>query len=239
MTAAGIGHNLPPTTLEMVQADLAEKHGALVARKDDLVASAGRAPATVEDDETAGRVADLIRLISTCSKTADAARVGAKEPYLEGGRVVDGWFKNVTTPLAETKAKLERPLNTYLVSKAAQEKARREAEAKALEEAAAREAAAMTTPAQLDAAVAIETKAAEVRESVTEKPADMARTRGDYGSVATLRTAWTFEVLAPQLVPRHYLMVNEAAIKAAVKAGARDGEIPGVRIYQGQRAIVR
>jgi hypothetical protein len=41
------------------------------------------------------------------------------------------------------------------------------------------------------------------------------------------------EVTDPAAVPRQYLMVNDAAIKAAIAGGVRD--IPGVRIYEDVR----
>ena len=53
--------------------------------------------------------------------------------------------------------------------------------------------------------------------------------RADGGSV-TAYTSWTFKVVDPDKVPREYLKVDETAIRAAVRLGAR--EIPGVDIYE-------
>lgn len=50
----------------------------------------------------------------------------------------------------------------------------------------------------------------------------------------TYHEEWTFEVVEASLVPREYLMVNEAAIRAAVKPKDGVRKIPGVSIYQAE-----
>lgn len=232
-----MGGNNPPSTTEIVQSAMAIDHAAILKRRDELLAGVERAPKTVGDDETAGKVADLIRMIAAAAKASEAARVAAKEPHLEAGRAVDGWFKKITDPLTKAKAAVQAPLDAYLRGKADAERRRRDEEAKALAEAAAREAATMQTTAQMDAAIAIEEKAAEARDAAQAKPAEMARTRGDFGSVATLRATWKHEITDETKVPREYLMVNDAAIKAAIKAKVRS--IPGIRIYEDQSVMVR
>ena len=75
------------------------------------------------------------------------------------------------------------------------------------------------------------------------KPAELSRTRGDLGAVASLRTEWVSEVedrAVLDLEPlRHHFTPDalDKALRAAVKAGARD--IKGARIYQRQVAAVR
>lgn len=44
---------------------------------------------------------------------------------------------------------------------------------------------------------------------------------------------WTFKVMDPLRVPMEYLMIDEAKVKAAIKAGER--QIPGIYIYQDQQ----
>lgn len=51
------------------------------------------------------------------------------------------------------------------------------------------------------------------------------------------RKVWTFEVLAAAEVPREYLVVNEQAIRDAIKGGIRT--IPGVRIFEETRTVFR
>ena len=54
-------------------------------------------------------------------------------------------------------------------------------------------------------------------------------TRTETGS-GHLRMDWVHEVVDPMLVPRKYLIVDDRAIRADVKAGIR--EIPGCRIFE-------
>lgn len=235
--AATIGHNAAPPIVQQIQEELAEAHAALVKRRDDLLAAAERAPKEIGDDDTAGKVGDLIKLIGAAIKASEGARVAAKEPHLEAGRAVDGWFKKITDPLAAAKTQVEKAGNAYLQKKEDVERRRREEEARAAEEAARAAAAAMQTEAQLDQAVAAEATAAKAAEAVQAKPAELSRTRGDFGSVGSLRTNWDFEIVDANAVPRIYLQINEGAIRAAIKAGTR--EIAGVRIFQKKSGVWR
>lgn len=54
-------------------------------------------------------------------------------------------------------------------------------------------------------------------------------TRTETGS-GHLRMDWVHEVVDPMLVPRKYLIVDDKAIRADIKAGIR--EIPGCRIFE-------
>lgn len=54
---------------------------------------------------------------------------------------------------------------------------------------------------------------------------------------AAASVKWVHEVTDAAQVPRQYLMVNEAALKAAIAGGAR--EIPGVRIFEQVRTAIR
>jgi hypothetical protein len=56
------------------------------------------------------------------------------------------------------------------------------------------------------------------------------------GSVTTYNI-WAFMVVEPALVPREYLKVDETAVRAAVRRGAR--EIPGVEIFETTGVRVR
>lgn len=61
-------------------------------------------------------------------------------------------------------------------------------------------------------------------------------TRTEAGT-ASQRKEWRFEVIDPEAVPREYLMIDERAIRQAVKAGVR--KIPGVRVYEESITIIR
>lgn len=233
---ATIGDNQPPRAAAL-QDELSARHLQLAARRDELLEAMKRAPEKVTDDETAGRVGDFIKQIMACHKNAEATRVAEKEPHLESCRVVDGWFKKITDPLASAKKAMEERLNKYLVAKA--EAARREAEEKARREReeAERLAAAATTDKQLDVAIAHEAAADAAAVTAQAKPAELSRTRGDFGAVASLRTTWDFEVTDISAVPAEFLMVNDVAVRGSIKGGRR--VIPGIRIFEKQTAVVR
>lgn len=75
------------------------------------------------------------------------------------------------------------------------------------------------------------------------KAADLSRSRSGAGSVASLRTTYSFTVQDADAVPRLYLSVNEGAIRTAIKAATADGKcslkIEGVKIFPVQESVVR
>lgn len=252
MTA--LRNSTPMSDAEALQSRLAEDNQALIKRQVDLIGAEERLP-EIANDDSAGKVSDYIKQVTSCAKALDTARVGAKEPFLEGGRTVDGFFKGYADPLAALKKRVEGKLGTYLREKEAAERRRREEEArKAAEEAKAREAETMAlaeveglAPAvadkALDQTIAAQTTAAEAQKAAEAKPAELARTRGDFGSLATLSRQWTFKDLDREAIDLEALRPHipldgiEKAVRAAIKAGAR--EIKGVTIYEDAKASVR
>lgn len=258
-TEVGIGHNRQSEDMisgDALRTSLEMKHDAIAERCNELMAAEQRLPA-ISDDESAGKVSDYIKQITATCKNADGARIAAKEPYLEGGRIVDGFFtKGIVDPLMALKRRIEAKLTRYLQEKAQrerEERARLEREARAAEDAARREAEekalAARTEAELERAISAEAAAAQASsqravaaEAANAKPAELSRTRGDYGSVASLRTAWDYEVTDQTIVPSLFLMINDAAVKAHIKARMKDKpplSIAGVRFYEKTTAAVR
>ena len=251
-----IGHNKPPVDLSTLRQTLEDAHGALERRRDELVGAEGRVP-SIDDDDSAGKVGDYIKQIATAIKEAEGARVAAKEPFMEGGRVVDGFFtKGIKDVLDALKRRVEAKLGAYLRAKAeAERRAREEAARKAREEEEARRNAALAAEAsarneaELQAAIEADRVAREAEaqrlnadKEASAKPAELSRTRGDYGSVSSLRTTWEYEVVDFERVPRQYLMLNEAAIKAHVKARLKNkppADVPGLRFFESTNAVVR
>ena len=215
-TTATIGHNLPPSAIEEIHA----RYHQLFARRDDLLAAVSRAPTEISDDDTAGKVSDLVKLLTACHKAAEGARIAEKEPYLEAGRAVDGLFKRTTDPLSVAKGSVQSILNGYLRAKAdAARRVAQEAAAKAAEN-ARRLADAAMSEGQLDLAIAAEDKAIKLADAAAAPPADLSRTRGDYGSVASLRQTWEYEVVDLATVPAQFHMLNVAAVRACRASAA-------------------
>lgn len=128
----------------------------------------------------------------------------------------------------------------------AREAAKSKADAAAAEAArlAAEKAAADAREAAAQAAVARE-EANAAKADATARPAELTRTRSDLGSVASLRRTWHYEVTNEEEIPRMFLTVDHAAIKAFIKSstdkksGDCRAKIPGVRIFDQHDTAVR
>lgn len=135
------GHNEPPLVIpaDELQTRLEAKHGAIMRRANELLKSATRVPAVIQDEETSGRLADFVKQITDCAKVAEATREAEKAPFLEGGRAVDGFFKTrITDALEKLKKDMTGRQKAWQLAVAAEEQKRREAEAQAAAAEAAR-----------------------------------------------------------------------------------------------------
>ena len=253
----GLGDNQPPTDANPIRDRLTEDYAGMLVRRDELLGAADRVPPTVEDENTAQKVGDFIKQLQAAMKNADATRVSEKEPYLAGGRQTDGFFKAITEPLAKVKKEIEGRLNIFLRKKAdAERRAREEAEKKARKEAerAAQEVAerikALKDEEGLEAAITAEEVAKHAKADALKaakeaeaKAAELSRTRGDYGSVASLRTFWDFKDFDRDKLDLGALRAHlpeEAlykAVRSYIKAGGR--ELVGVTIFENTSTTVR
>lgn len=253
----GLGDNKPPPDADPLRERLITDCADLLARRDELLAAVDRVPASIESEEIAQKVGDFIKQLQSAVKNADAGRIAEKEPYLAGGRSVDGFFKKITEPLVKAKKDIEARLNVYLRAKAgAERRVREEAEqqARGAAESAAREAAervrALEDEQDLDAAIAAEEAATHAAADVLKaqkeaeaNAAELSRTRGDYGSVASLRTFWDFKELDRARLDLEALRQHlahdalEKAVRSYVKAGGH--ELAGVTIFENTQAVVR
>lgn len=221
-SAVYFGDNRPPQEYDPLRERLQEDYDAAITRTKDLLDAVGRTPLEVNDDEMAGKISDFIKQLTGHRKSLDSMRVSEKEPYLAGGRAVDGFFKPMMDKLDGGKKMIEQRITIYLRKKEAEERRRREAEeAHRREEEAKRraeeerlraeaEAAAkkVLDEADLDKAIEAEAEAKRASEAADQaeadrleaeraaqaKAAELSRNRGDLGSVSSLRTFWDFEV---------------------------------------------
>ena len=253
----GLGDNAPPPDIDILREQVLEEAAQLRARRDEVLASLERTPEVVEDEETSGKVADLIKAMMACHKAAEIARVARKEPFLESGRVIDGCYKQITDPLMKAKERAERRLTLYQRQKAEEERRRREAEAKRQAEEAERmraeaaaRAASITTEKDLAEALTSEEMARQATGDAQKaakqagaKAAELSRTRGDRGAVASLRTFWDFTDLRRETLDlealRHHIPLEglEQAVRSFIKSGGR--ELTGVKIFENATTAVR
>lgn len=254
-----LGDNRPPPDLlvgEALHEKLRDENQDLIKRRDELLSAAARVPA-INDDDMAGKVGDFIKQLTALTKASESKRTDAKDPYLDGGRSVDGFFKGISDPVLKVKTGIEKRLTDYLREKEAaarrerieQERIAREA-AEAARREAEEQAKSAADAASLDAAIEAEKNAevasadlAKAEAAADVKPAELSRTRGEYGAVSSLRTQWVFDDIDRATLDlealRPYLPTDglDRAVRAFIKAGGR--ELRGTTIYETTSAVVR
>lgn len=168
--------------------------------------------------EMAGQVKKLNKSIEDVRK----ALVEAPNQFVKG---VNGLAKGFQSTLDGIENTLKRKITIY-TNKVEME--RREMERKAREE-------ARKLQAELDAqAKGKGIEAPKVDVPVVPKAAQVTRTAE---GTASIRKEWKHEVTDATAVPREYLIVDESAIRRAVKSGVR--EITGVRIFEDSTTVIR
>lgn len=258
--APTIGHNQPPAlpSPETIAETLAAENAPLLKRRGELMQAVARVPVVIQNEEEAGKLADFIKQVDGCNKAAETAREGAKAPWLDGGRAVDGFFrKQFIDPLADIKTDMNRRQKAYLTAKAAEERRLREIEAQAAAAEAERQRKAAAEAAeiaanyrQIDEAIAMEASAETARNvaataaAAAEAPvAKLSQTRGNLGSMSQLRDFWTFEGMDRAALDLEALRQHlpEEALKQAVRSFIRAGgrELPGVRIFNDPQPVTR
>lgn len=239
MTAALVDrhHNNPPSDAAILRDQLGETHAELAKRADELIAGVSRMPPAIEDEATEKRAIEFAKQIGAHEKLCDGTRKAIKQPYAEAVKIVDAFFGGMVDPLKTGRDVVLRKLTAFQTAKAEAERKAREEAARIAQEEAAKAIAAVETNADLDNAIAKEEQAVAAVQATEATTADLSRTRGTFGSTASLRTTTEFEVTDLSQVPRQYLMVNEPSIRAAIKGGVK--AIDGVRIYQKQSTVVR
>ena len=248
---ADIGDNNPPSDEQAFLSELESRSGPLIERRDELLASAKRAPETIEDAATAGVLADFIKQLTAHEKTAETTRTDEKAPYFERGKWVDGFFKTTAVAgIAAVKATAIARLTAYQKKVAEQERLRREEEERQRREEAERarreaeeRAQAAETEDDLDVAVLAEEEAAEAtaRAEKAERAAqagtaDLSRQHSSAGTVASLRSSWQCTVwsrngLDLDALRDHFAEADiQKAIRSFVRAGGR--ELSGATIEE-------
>jgi hypothetical protein len=197
--------------------------------------------------EGAGQAAELIARGVIAIKELEALRRSHTDPLNVQVKTVNGIFKRLTEPLEQLVGRggrLEKLILAFRMEER-KKREREEAELRRKQEAAAKAEADALAKAEAAKSEAARKRALEQAAEASRQQTDLALAttppitkgvRTDSGSV-TEREVWIFEVVKPTEVPREYLCVDEAQIRAAVKAGVR--QIPGVNIYPEDRLTRR
>lgn len=198
----------------------------------------------VADKETCDKATQARREVKQWEKRIEEKRKELVGPLNDQVKRINEYAKKISVPIDETVAHIDGQLKAF---ERELERVRQEEGKKALEaKLKAEEEARLKIQAQYDEAqtVAMFQQAPEVAEQTMAKAESEAQriefeTSKQYkdalrdikaNKVAGVRKIWRYEIIDPAQVPTAFLMVNESAISAAVKSGARS--IQGVRIYE-------
>lgn len=244
-----LGHNNPPSDADILSAKLADKEKYI---RDQMIPSAP--PSIIEDEGQAGLVTDAIKHIVVITKLVVDAHKSIKEPYLEGGKIVDSWKKRLEAELDERKAPYSKFLNEFLDRRASEERARiveaarierARSEALAAEAKAHEEAGISDTAVELlDAAIESEALADHIdAKAHMATPSQLAKSRSMYGATASQKLVWTGEIVNIAAIDFNALRSHfpTDAIQKAVNSFVRDGgrQLNGVKIEQKSQLNVR
>lgn len=180
---------------------------------------------TVHDPDTAKTAVSLGSKAKKKGKEIEAARKDIVGPHNDFVSAVNRLAKDCSGPLSQIEMILKKKINEY--------ETRQRLELAKAQEVARREAARIQAEIDANAQAAGVKAPVVVAPVLPEAPAAI---RTEEGS-ASQRKEWTFEVVDPQAVPRDYLLVDERAIRDAVRRGIR--QIQGVNIFEHTKTIFR
>lgn len=253
-----IGHNRPPQplTLEEISAHVISESLELTKRREELLAGVARFREkfpTITDDETCGKASDFAGgkgAMNAWLTTAETKRETLKKPFLDGGRVIDGFFKELRGPIEAAQKEIRAKALAYMNEKEEREReiARKEAEAAAKRAAEAERAALRTLDTEaLERAAQAAQEAEAAQAHADAKPAEHTRVYGHLGTSMSVRQTWKADYAQSNLLelakavvagkaPVEFLAFNETRINFAVKS-EKLRECPGLHIAEVRSAI--
>jgi hypothetical protein len=204
---------------------------AMVCAELDTLTTQARAP--IPDEAEFSRLNDTLGNWKRAAKELELTRKALVEPHNGAVRAINEFFRFLLVPGADFEARAKKLMVLYRQEE--ESRRRREAEAARVrqEQAAVKEAEA---EAQGDLAAAQEASREQTAAALAV-PRAMPTTVKTQAATTTTRKRWTFEVVAPDLVPPSYCTPDEKKIRAAVADGVR--EIPGVNVFETEELSVR
>lgn len=206
--------------------------------KNVLTTSDYAALITVVDAEQYTEACEFIRAISRTRKEVEETFGPIKKKAHETWKESVAQEKKYLDPLEKAEKVVKGKIGIYLdaeekkrleLEAAEREKARKEQDERALLEAAELERQGNTAAAEQVVQEAVSAPA-----PVVVIPKTVAKQEG-----ISARKTWHFRVADASLVPREYLVVDEAKIGAVVRALKDVAKIPGVEIYSESSVSVR
>lgn len=175
-----LGDNKPPLEpAESLEKRLDLEQAALIGEAAALDVEFFKLPPDPATDEECAAVSGHVAKIKALNKKLEDARTTTGRPYLEANRVINGWFKEMTDPLALTADGLTKKVAAYARAKGereAAERRQREAAERAAAEAARAEEQRQRAAADA-AARSAEEAAARIRQAATPEARGEAETQ--------------------------------------------------------------
>lgn len=248
---AGIGHNNPPSEIELYAKTIADNSAEVAKRAKDLIETAKKVPPVIQDEETAEKATLYVKQLTECLKRVEDARKKEKAPWDLRADMVQTYFKGYSVPLTKSKEMVLGYLDKYVKAKDEAEKQRlreeqqRQAEAAKAMTSVAIELEKVDTGAAelaLEDALMAETKAHKYDAAIAA-PAGRVAVRTDTGASSSLRTTWHGEVLDLGALDLEALRFHlpAAALQQAINAFIRTGgrELRGAKIYSKTETVVK
>jgi len=197
----------------------------------------------IESDEADAAATSMLGIGSAIQRAAETKRTGMVKPLNDQVKAINDFFKRELAPFVDARPGLEQKSLGWRRKKAAlkaeadarAERERLAAEALAAEAVKAEQAGQTAVAEQLlekavesegNAAAAVIVAAQPVRNTVVTSM-----------GASTVQKRWTFKVIDLANVPRAYLVLDERAVREAIRQGMR--EIAGLEIVQDESLSVR
>ncbi len=216
-------HNQPPSDLEILSENLSCRYVHLMRDAEAKNKLAGKIPEVFTEQNEADFVSDFIAEIGHIQKSLETARKEEKEPFLRQGQAVDEFFKSYKDGLELSAERAKIPLGVWLKKCAAEEQARRDADAARLRAETSADKQWARSSEEADAVM----EAAILAHKVAAAPVtSMAAATGKY-SKAGLKKEWVGTIADIKLVDleklRAYIKPEalQIALNAYVKMGGR------------------
>lgn len=206
----------------------------LTRQRDDLLTHAN--DLAIANQEDANGAADVLRMVKTIEKAIharlDPAVEAAHAAHKEAVALRNSFLDPVRHAETTVKTKLARWTSEQERIRMAEEARLREEARKAAEERALAEAKAAQDAGEPELAEAI----------IAAPPPPLpvvAIPKAQAQKGVSTRTAFRFRIVAPDMIPREYLVPDEQRIGGVVRSLGHDARIPGVEVYTEQVVSAR
>ncbi len=240
------GHNKAPLE-EVLAKDFAE----LAAEVDKAVDWIVKRPAKVKDETDFAATGEIAIRVRNLVKRIEETRKDETDPLYRAQKDIKAHFDLMAERLTKAVQPHQQAADDYTRAKAAEERRKREDEARKLREKEAAERAKAETGTGASAARAegraeqFAAQADAVEQRSAQSAAETVRTRVAGGGVATASQKWDFAIedydaidlnkLRPFLNRDHV----EQAIRSMVRVQKGNTNLPGVRAFQDTKAAFR